>query len=241
MKNKNFIQKIKERNKYSTNKRPPFYDLAGKYLPEDSNGIVVDIGSGYGFFAEYLNLRDKYKNIFLLDADSEVPKKVKNSLVYKAPDRLPFDNNSVNFIHCSHLIEHLNTEDFFVFLREMDRVLAVNGILVISAPLLDYRFYEGLAHIRPYGPEGIIHYMCKDGEEDNKKTIAGADGGFVSNKYIVKKLVYRYTRDINNSEWGSRYLMVSIFMKIFRKIISLLGFYKYTRNGYTLILEKHNG
>jgi len=154
---------------------------------------------------------------------------------------LPFDDKSVDFVHCSHLVEHLNTEDFFVFLREMDRVLNKNGVLVISAPLLDYRFYEGLAHIRPYGPEGIINYMCKESEKGNKKTIAGADGGFISNKYIVKELVYRYTRDLSDSEWGSKYLAISVLMKIIRKIFSLLGFHKYTRNGYTLILEKHNG
>lgn len=241
MKNKNFIQKIKKRQKYSTNKRQPFYDLAGEYLPKDNNGVVVDIGSGYGFFADYLNLRDKYKNVFLLDADPEVSQKIKNFVVYKAPERLPFNDKSVDFIHCSHLVEHLNTEQFFIFLKEMDRTLAKNGVLVISAPLLDYRFYEGLAHIRPYGPEGIINYMCKESEKGEKKTIAGADGGVVSNKYIVKDLVYRYAKDLSDSEWGSKYLLMSIFMKIIRKMTSLLGFYKYTKNGYTLILEKHNG
>ena len=239
MKNKNFIQRIKLRNKYATNKRHSFYDLAGEYLPKDKEKIIIDIGSGYGFFAEYLKLSDSYKNVFLLDADPEVVDKVKNSALYDAPGKLPFNDSSVDFVHCSHLIEHLSTEQFFIFLREMDRVLGENGVLIISAPLLDSRFYEGLAHIRPYGPEGIINYMCKKSEKGKKKTIAGADGGFVSDKYIVEDLVYRYAKDLNSSEWGSKYLVISVLMKVIRKIITSLGFYKYTRNGFTLILKKH--
>ncbi|MCK5285788.1 MAG: class I SAM-dependent methyltransferase [Candidatus Pacebacteria bacterium] len=238
MKAKNFVQRIKERNRYATNRREPFYDLAGKYLPKDKDKIVIDIGSGYGFFADYLKLRDKFKNTVLLDADPEVVGKIKNSINYKAPDKLPFENNSVAYIHCSHLIEHLETKDFFILLREMDRVLAQDGVLILSAPLLDYMFYEGLAHIRPYGPEGIIHYMCKKDEKEKKKTIAGADGGFVSDKYVVEDLVYRYVKNLGDSELGSRFLIISIGVAIIKKIFSKLGFYKYSKNGFTLILRK---
>lgn len=238
---KNFIKRIKERNKYSTNKRFVFYDLAGGYLPKNKDAVVVDIGSGYGFFADHLKLREKYNNLFLLDADPKVAEEIENSVLYKAPNELPFKNNSVDFIHCSHLVEHLNTDEFFMFLREMDRVLAENGVLVISAPLLNFRFYEGLAHIKPYGPEGIINYMCAGSEKNKKKVIAPADGGVVSNKYKIKDLVYRYTKDLDDFEWGSEYIFISVLIKIIRKTLSVLGFHKYTKNGYTLILKKHYG
>jgi len=239
MKNKSFIQKIKLRNKYATNKREPFYALAGEYLPENKDAVIADIGSGYGYFAEYLRLRDRYKNIFLLDADPNTVRRTKNAVFYRAPGKLPFKDGSVDFIHCSHLIEHLPTDEFFVFLREMDRVLAKNGVLAISAPLLNGRFYEGLAHIRPYGPEGIVNYMCAESEKAKKKAIAAADGGAISEKYKVEELVYRYARDSGDSEWGSKYLLVSVLMKIAKKALALLGFRKYEKNGFTLILRKY--
>jgi SAM-dependent methyltransferase len=234
MKNKNFIKRIKTRNQYATNSRLPFYGLAGEYLPENKDAKIVDIGSGYGSFADHLKLREKYKNILLLDADEGVVEKINNSILYKAPERLPFENESVGYIHCSHLVEHLETEDFFNFLREIDRVLVEGGVLVLSAPLLTYRFFEGLPHIKPYGPEGIINYMCKD----DKKTIAIMDGGKISDKYVVEDLVYRYIRNLDDSEWGSKYLLIDIIMKVIKKIISKLGFYKYTKNGFTLVLRK---
>jgi ubiquinone/menaquinone biosynthesis C-methylase UbiE len=41
--------------------------------------------------------------------------------------RIPFDDNSFDFVYCSHFLEHLSKNDISNFLNECIRVLKVNG------------------------------------------------------------------------------------------------------------------
>lgn len=78
--------------------------------------------------------------------------KFKYTILYKAPNRLPFEKSSVDYIFCSHLIEHLYYNEFYQLLKEIDRVLKKNGIFVVISPLLGKKFYNNLSHIKPYNP-----------------------------------------------------------------------------------------
>jgi predicted SAM-dependent methyltransferase len=51
---------------------------------------------------------------------------------------LPFDNNSVDFIYCEHVLEHLTFEEGERVLREFKRCLACRGRMRIAMPDLDY-------------------------------------------------------------------------------------------------------
>ena len=126
---------------YSQMVREPYFDIAAKYLPKDIGAIVVDIGAGNGYFADYLHLKEKYKNIYLLDGNKDTiqelrNKKYKKATYYVAPSRLPFKKDEVEFIHCSHFIEHLLPDELYIFLREINRIIKPGGILVISTPML---------------------------------------------------------------------------------------------------------
>ena len=46
--------------------------------------------------------------------------------------KLPFDDSSVDEIHCAHLVEHLN--ELVHFMNECHRVLKKDGVLTILAP-----------------------------------------------------------------------------------------------------------
>jgi len=47
---------------------------------------------------------------------------------------LPFEDNSIDFINSSHLIEHLTVEEGIAFLKECRRILRPGGIVRIGTP-----------------------------------------------------------------------------------------------------------
>lgn len=234
---KNWINIHRAKEKYCTGKREPFFDLAAKYLPSQKSAIIVDVGSGYGEFAKHLDLKDKYSNLFLLDGNKKtvdfLKKEFKNTLFYIAPGRLPFDNLSVGFLHCSHFIEHLYPDDLYKFLLEVDRVLCKDAVLVVSTPLIWPRFYDDLSHIRPYNPQVFINYMTSGSRGNPSAEI-------ISKNYLVESLVYRYKIASFEGRWNSKYLLINMILEILNVLIIKIGFYKSIKNGYTLILRKGN-
>ncbi len=53
---------------------------------------------------------------------------------YDAKTRMPFEDNSVDYIVCSHLLEHLNQSDGFNFLVECNRVMKSGGVARFIVP-----------------------------------------------------------------------------------------------------------
>ncbi len=238
---KNYRTNFLLRKKYCTGDRTPFYKIVEKYLPADKNTIIVDVGSGDGMFAEVLNLSQRYTHFFLLEANPQSLEYLKNKfgskriIEYKIPKRIPFSDNSVNLIHCSHIIEHLKPEELYKFFMEMDRVLMPEGFLVVSSPLLWSRFYDDLSHIKPYNPSVFIKYFTANSNQTKTR-------GSVSNKYKVIECIYRYrTEKINDTSfYGSKFFLIDLFFYFFKILINKLGFRKYLKNGYTIILQKYN-
>jgi len=218
------------RKKYCSGGRPPFFKLAGEYLPKNKEAVIIDVGCGDGSFADYLDLRNSYSNVFLLDGNKKTVENVEGANFYRVPDRLNFEDNSVEYIHCSHMIEHLKSDDLFVFLKEIDRVLKKNGILVISAPLLWSRFYDDLTHVRPYSEQVFINYLCKDRKNASiEKKL---------NLYRVKDLAYRYKVVPPEDGIESSFFVIDVLIKFIKIVFFKLGFKKYIKNGYTLVLKK---
>jgi ubiquinone/menaquinone biosynthesis C-methylase UbiE len=195
---------------------------------------VVDIGAGDGSFARSQNLALRYKNLYLLDHNTEsvaaLKKEFPKAEVYNVPEKLPFDDRTVSFIHLSHIVEHLEPWQLYTFLGECDRVLIDGGFLVISAPLLWDRFYEDLSHVRPYAPTVFVNYLCSKRANANAKAI--------SDSYQVQELVYRFRAAPAEDGWGSRFFIIDAALRVFRVIISAFGFRRYMRNGFTLVLKK---
>jgi len=229
----------KIRQKYCTLDHRPFYDVVAKYLPKDENANIVDIGSGEGDFIEHLQLATKYKNIFLLDRNPLTIERVKNrfkndvkAIYYKVPDRIPFEDTSINYINCSHLLEHLYPYEFYQLLKEIDRILAVNGILAISMPLLWDGFYGDISHIKPYNPWVILKYLCYEPHDYSQEGI--------SQRYVQLELIFRYTSYNFDDSWGSDYKPFDLILYLLKKILTKLKIRKYQKNGYTIILQKNN-
>lgn len=224
-------------NKYTTKGRHPFFKLAEKYLPLDKGSTIVDIGAGGGLFAEFLNLEEKYDNLFLLDGNQvavdNLKKKYNNCILYRAPDTLPFKDSSVAFIHCSHLIEHLYFQDLYEFFQEIDRVLNKFGILAVSTPLLTDSFYRDLSHVKPYYPRIFIKYFCDKS--------ANRSAAVISQDYSILDLVYRYyPYDLKELGWGSDIKPINFLVQGVRILLYILKIKKYVKTGYTIILMKES-
>ncbi len=171
----------------------------------------------------------------MLDSNKEtinrLAKTYKKSLLYTAPRKLPFNDNSIKLIHSSHLVEHLTIQELHDFLTEIDRVLTKGGTLIISTPLLNKNFYSDRSHVRPYNPAIFSKFLCP--EKQNSPTYKS-----ISNNYSLEDITYRYRIIKNDEDYGSCYLIIDIIIMIFKKIFFFLGVRRYIKNGYTIILKK---
>lgn len=231
------FQQYKNVQKYSTYRREPFFELAQKYMSKDSDLKILDIGAGNGFFAEYLKLNAKYKNLYLLDNNPETVKvlksKYKNVIEHKIPGKIPFPDCFFDFIHCSHLVEHLYYQQCYSFLKEINRTLKPGGILVISAPYFCPDFYDDFSHIKPYHPAIFLNYLVHGVKEN-------VDRQLISDNYTKLNLVFRYTIATPKEYVGSENRALNIIFFLWRKLKSTLKIKVYQKSGFTLVLKKGN-
>jgi len=107
------------------------FDLLKK-LPEKSR--VLEIGSATGLFIKYMN--DKGHDAVGLEICTESvnygKKNYKVNLINKKLEDTSFNNNEFDFIHFSHLIEHLN--DPYNFLIHINRILKKDGFIIVTTP-----------------------------------------------------------------------------------------------------------
>ncbi len=236
---KKWKEYFETKNKYSQNHPYCFYDLAGKYLPENKNAVIIDVGCGKScMFEDYLNLWERYKYLLLLEMNkntiNEVKLKHTNTTIieYSAPNIIPRPDKSVDYIYCSHMIEHLYFMDAYKLLEEFNRILKPNGILVIRSELSWFAFYETFDHIKPYPPLVFIQYLCKsDVDSPSFKPI--------SKDFEVKELAYRYHTFLsNNNRLGSSIKLIDFIIQGAGRISRLFRIRKYRQTGYTIILRK---
>lgn len=211
------------KKEFVTQSRIPFYKIVESYIKPNSK--VLDIGAGSCSFSEHFKRKDFYQ----LDSNPKTLEKLKgiypNYYLSKLPN-IPFESNSFDLIHCSHVLEHLEPEDFYQTLIEIDRCLKSNGYLVVSLPLLSDFFYDDLSHVKPYNPAIFIKYLSpyKNNNLTREK---------ISSQYDVKKLTYRYKAYKIFSE--------NLFSPINWVATGLfkLGVRNYKKTGFTLILQKN--
>lgn len=215
--------------KYVTNKRAVFFNIAKSYICDDSK--VLDIGAGEGDFIEHCNRTD----FFLYDGNSESVEKLKqkypNCYQGKLPN-LPFENNTFDLIHCSHVVEHLEPQAFYDSLKEMDKCLKKNGYLVISAPLMWENFYDDLSHVKPYNPNIFLKYLTKTNDTNLTRPK-------ISESYKLVELKFRY-REIFYTDFltaSERKMFARLILKIF-SLFYRCGIHSYQKTGYTIVLQK---
>ena len=224
------------KKKYLTLERKPFFELAADHITPDHK-MILDIGCGEGEFFVYLRERGiDTEHVYLLDANQATVEKnrglTSKSIVYLVPDRLPFEDRTVDVIHLSHLLDNLQTHDLYNFLLEINRVLRPGGILAISTPVLWANFYDDLSHTRPYNPYVFYKYFVRQGPHSRFDKIQG--------QYSIQDLVYRYYELPLDEGWSSTAPVVDRLFVTARRIFRKLRIKRVQKNGYTLVLKKEN-
>lgn len=217
--------------KYATHKREPFFEIAKNYILPKS--LVLDIGAGDGSFSRYCDRKD----FFLFDGNEKTVEGLKkgklNATFGKLPI-LPFMDNFFDLIHCSHVVEHLQPQELYDSLIEMDRCLKKGGFLVISTPLYWEGFYDDLSHHKPYNPFVFIKYLCNESKGNYSRA-------HVSSNFEVKRIQYRYRL----TDFFEPVLTIKskglprLIFKVINSVSFRTGLKKIEKTGYTIVLKKN--
>ena len=109
---------------------PPF---SGFSIPV-AEGLRLNLGCGHDYKEDFINI------------DSSGAKCDVFCDLVKEP--LPFEDESIDYILASHLLEHL--PDFGKIMNECHRILKPRGIFDIIVPAPCDEFWRDPTHIRPY-------------------------------------------------------------------------------------------
>lgn len=138
--------------------------VAGRYVDEDmatiqgrnNRSTVLNIGSWIVQFRS--TEKDCVINTDIYpDLGGFAQQWGSNYMVYKAPDGLPFPDNSIDAINCSHMLEHLTREEGLKFLKECNRVLKPDGIIRIAVPNAERLVSEYLFDVSDNPLDDIPH------------------------------------------------------------------------------------
>ncbi|MHB8032535.1 methyltransferase type 11 [Clostridium botulinum] len=117
-----------------------FYDKMFYDLIDFRGKTVLDFGCGVGS-SSFLFEPSTYHGVDCDGNRIEYAKKLypeHNFMAIKADGRLPLSRNSVDYVMILSVLHHISTELFFDYLKEFQRVLKLDGSLIIVEPC----FYE---------------------------------------------------------------------------------------------------
>ena len=218
-----WIQKLLPlQRKFGYDQKWEWDKLALKYFDQCSG--ILDIGCGSGRFISHDPER-------ITGIDNN-PDHVHTCLslgyqvVRSKADNLPYGNQSIEGIHCSHLIEHLYPAQAHKLLQEFNRILQIGGILCIRTPLLYPGFYDDMTHIKPYNHKAILHYLKT--KERTVKTLPDMDC-----EYRVIAVKFRRAQIFAGIADTKAWPLYILFNVLYRFGISGLK-----KTGYMLVLRK---
>ncbi len=169
------------KNKYVTHSREAFFDIAIDLIRKDDR--ILDIGPGNGKFADQCNRMDVYFLEANLSSVENLKTRFKNVFLSKLPN-LPFEKGFFDIIHMSHVVEHLQPQELYETLQEIDRCCAPGGAVVISTPVLWEGFYDDLSHVKPYNPAVFLKYLCNGENYSLSREV-------ISDQFRLERLEYR--------------------------------------------------
>lgn len=141
----------------------PFY-IARKGLAENiasfgslMNGKLLDVGCGSKPYITLFNV-DEYVG---LEVDTPQTRRFSSAdYFYEVNSKFPFDNHSFDSILCNQVLEHVPSPD--LFLEEINRVVRVNGRLLLTVPFV-WGEHEKPNDFRRYTSFGIIDLLERNG------------------------------------------------------------------------------
>ena len=132
----------------------------------ESKPLKLNIGSGPNKMEGYLSVdvRQFYANKPPVSGDDPLVEIICDC----GKDLWPWEDNSVEEVHCSHMVEHLTAPERIHFINELHRVLQPKGKATIIAPhWASCRAYGDLTHQWPPVSEFWFYYLSKEWRATN--------------------------------------------------------------------------
>jgi len=134
MKFSKFFSNIQETNWYRSFLNPVINEI-------DTEGNLLDIGTGSGKLIQILS-SEKGINCVGVDTNTEMLLEAKNKLKetpvrllkIEANKKLPFKENSFNYITICSVLFHLNKESIDFLLKDSQRILKKGGKIIVLTP-----------------------------------------------------------------------------------------------------------
>ena len=171
-----------------------------KYVPNNKNLNILDLAAGKGWYSKYL----AKKGHFLTSVDQEIQFESKDNILQKKVNlekKLPFDNESFDFVIAWDIIEHIKNEEKLI--KEIGRVLKPKGNVLVSVPHADdskltkvhltYSHFKDKTHQREYTPIMLRKHFETCGFNPIKIKLQGGD----AYPYLLKEFVpYKFWKII---------------------------------------------
>lgn len=154
-----------------------------KILQDNKFKSALDVGCGGGQLTNFLkkNGFDSYGCDNSKEALKIARKTNGNRAILNSPaTKLPFSNNSFDFVSAISLIEHLNQKEALQFLLEAKRILKPNGKIFLVTPNFhtplrvfsgkNWFAYKDPTHIAFYTPKTLSSLLVKSGFSNPKTT-----------------------------------------------------------------------
>ena len=113
------------------------WDAIKQYIPKQASFLDVGCGAGYSMMKAYTELECKVQGIDPEPGAHGVGRYTdglwkERPIIQGSAEYLPFPDASFDVVYSSHVLEHVNSEEYA--LQEMNRVLKPDGILIIGMP-----------------------------------------------------------------------------------------------------------
>lgn len=131
--------------------RPNEYAQAVRFF--DGCDSILDVACGTGTFLE--KWKGSGKGIDINPENVTYCRARGLDVVEGSALELPFENNSFDGVHCSHLFQVFTPDQAVACLRELCRVVRGDGIVVITTLNWFDRFFRHPENVRPYPPDAL--------------------------------------------------------------------------------------
>ena len=181
---------------YTNKNIPNFHRMVYPYIASklkiNKNSPILEIGAGQGHSIIPL-LDEGWIEVSAIDIEDINFKFFKENYgiecmrVDMSQDRVPVEDESFDYIHSSHVIEHLSSPDNF--LNEIYRLLRPGGSIAIVTP--DWKkwwrdFYSDPTHLRPYDKEGMSRLLRMHGFKNIEVNSFGSRFGIGRCKAVLR-------------------------------------------------------
>lgn len=210
-----------------------------KILPNVS-GNVIDIGCGAQPYRQLFSSSVKYTGLDTVDSSDHFGYRLENVVVFEKEKAFPLENNSMDFVLCTEVLEHVFDVQFF--LEEVNRVLNEHGKICFTVPFSARWHYIPFDYWR-FTPSSLKEILENTGYCNVK--IYARGNPLTVMCYKISSLIMPFMMPQDKNFFVKRFKnLIGIFLFPIFMIISCVGFYSLKFDwgddclGYTILAEK---